>query len=153
MNPRRVWHGQQKGWRGVIVVEPSNLRGSRKVKFLWYSVFMIIKIVEGTISVNELREIAKEYYVDMIKGVVDISKEIVAFGGEYHMDANVKILENGSVQADVWGFNIFFDRPQDERIEYTSLINIRPQAENRSMEVKDEVIRNKMRDIVDRKIV
>lgn len=114
---------------------------------------MIIKIVEGTISENELREIAKEYYVSMVKGVVDISKGTVAFGGEYHMDANVKILENGSVQADVWGFNIFFDRPQDERIEYTSLINIRPQAENRSMEVKDEVIRNKMRDIIDRKIV
>lgn len=114
---------------------------------------MIIRIVEDTIRAEELREIAKEYYIDMVKGVVDISKGIVAFGGEYHMDANVKILENGSVQADVWGFNIFFDRPQGERIEYTSLINIRPQVENRSMEVQDEVIRKKMRDIIDRKIV
>lgn len=114
---------------------------------------MIIRIVEDTISVEELREIAQEYYIDMVKGVVDISSEVVAFGGEYHMDANVKILENGSVQADVWGFNIFFDRPQDERIEYTSLINIRPQVENRSMEVQDEIIRKKMRDIIDRKIV
>lgn len=102
---------------------------------------------------DELREIAKEYYVDMIKGVVDISKETIAVGGEYHMDANVKILENGSVQTDVWGFNIFFDRPRDERIEFTSLINIRPQAGNRSMEVEDEAIREKMRDIINRKIV
>lgn len=113
---------------------------------------MIIKIVEGAISADELREIAKEYYIDMIKGVVDISKETVAFGGEYHMDANVKILENGSVQADVWGFNIFFDRPREERIEFTSLINIRPQVGNKSMEVEDEIIRKKMRDIIDRKI-
>lgn len=114
---------------------------------------MIVRVVEDTISVDELREIAKEYYVDMIKGVVDISKEIIAVGGEYHIDANMKILENGSIQADVWGFNIFFDRPQDERIEFTSLINIRPQAGNRSMEVEDEAIRKKMRDIINRKIV
>ena len=120
---------------------------------LCYSVFMIIRVVEDTIKVDELREIAKEYYVDMVKGVADISKEIIAVGGEYHMDANMKILENGSIQADVWGFNIFFDRSQDERIEFTSLINIRPLAGNRSMEVEDESIRKKMRDIINRKII
>ena len=114
---------------------------------------MIIRIVEDAISIDELRDIAKEYYVDMIKGVADISKEIVAFGGEYHMDANMKILENGSAQADVWGFNILFDRPENERIEFTSLINIRPQAGNRSMEVEDEAVREKMRDIINRKII
>ena len=69
---------------------------------------MIIRVIEDAIILDELREIAREYYVDMIKGVVDISKEIMAIGGEYHMDANMKILENGSIQADVWGFNIFF---------------------------------------------
>lgn len=113
---------------------------------------MIIRVVENTISADELREIAKEYYVDMIKGVVDISKEIIAVGGEYHIDANMKILEHGSVQADVWGFNILLDRPQDERIEFTSLINIRPQAGNKSMEVEDEAIRKKMRTIINRKL-
>ncbi|MBM2818073.1 MAG: hypothetical protein HW401_663 [Parcubacteria group bacterium] len=114
---------------------------------------MIIKVIEDVINADELREIAKEYYVDMIKGVVDISKEIIAVGGEYHIDANMKLLENGSAQMDVWGFNIFLDRPQDERIEFTSLINIRPQAGNRSMEVEDETIRNKMRDIIKRKVI
>lgn len=114
---------------------------------------MMIRVIEDTISVDELREIAKEYYVDMIKGVADISKEIIAVGGEYHMDANMKMLENGSVQTDVWGFNIFFDRSQNERIEFTSLINIRPQVGNRSMEVEDRATREKMRDIINRKIV
>ena len=114
---------------------------------------MIIRIVDDSISLDELREIAKEYYIDMIKGVADISKEIIAVGGEYHMDANMKILENGSIQSDVWGFNILFDRPKDERIEFTSLINIRPLAGNRSMEVEDEEIRKKMSDIINRKII
>jgi len=36
---------------------------------------MIIRIVDDSISLDELREIAKEYYIDMIKGVADISKE------------------------------------------------------------------------------
>lgn len=120
---------------------------------LCYSIFMIIKVIEDTIGLGELREIAKEYYVDMVKGVVDISKEVISVGGEYHIDANAKILENGSFQVDVWGFNIFFDRPRDEWIEFTSLINIRPQAGNISMEVKDEVIRKKMRDIINRKVI
>ena len=114
---------------------------------------MIIRIVNDSISLDELREIAKEYYIDMIKGVADISKEIIAVGGEYHMDANMKILENGSIQSDVWGFNILLDRPRDERIEFTSLINIRPLAGNRSMEVEDEEIRKKMSDIINRKII
>jgi len=114
---------------------------------------MIIRIVDDSISLDELREIAKEYYIDMIKGVADISKEIIAVGGEYHMDANMKILENGSIQSDVWGFNILLDRPKDERIEFTSLINIRPLAGNRSMEVEDEEIRKKMSDIINRKII
>ena len=114
---------------------------------------MIIRIVDDSISLDELREIANEYYIDMIKGVADISKEIIAVGGEYHMDANMKILENGSIQSDVWGFNILLDRPRDERIEFTSLINIRPLAGNRSMEVEDEEIRKKMSDIINRKII
>lgn len=121
--------------------------------FLCYHIFMIIRVVENVISVNDLREIAKEYYVDMIKGVADISREIICVGGEYHMDANMKILEHGSVQADVWGFNIFPDKPKEEWIEFTSLINIRPQAGNKSMEVEDETIREKMRDIINRKII
>ena len=114
---------------------------------------MDIRIIESEIPLDDVRDIAKEFYVSMVKGVADLEQEIIALGGEYHMDANMKILENGSIQADVWGFNIFFDRSQDERIEFTSLINIRPLAGNRSMEVEDESIRKKMRDIINRKII
>ncbi|HBB44431.1 MAG: hypothetical protein UW27_C0001G0069 [Parcubacteria group bacterium GW2011_GWA1_44_13] len=119
---------------------------------MWYCGIMIIQIVENTISLEELREIAKEYYIDMVKGVVDISNEKVAFGGEYHMDANVKILENGSNQADVWGFNLYVNQPAGNRVEFTSLINIRPHVGNKSMEVQDEGIRTRMQDIIERKI-
>ncbi len=113
---------------------------------------MKIKIVEDKVSLQELREIAEEFYVTMAKGVVDIKKEIVAFGGEYHADANEVIIENGSRQNDVWGFNIYVDRPRASWIEYISLINIRPQAGNSEMEIQDTAIRDKMRTIISSKI-
>lgn len=113
---------------------------------------MQIKIVPDKISKEELREIAKEYYIDMIKGVVDVETGVVVFGGEYHMDANVLILKHGSKQANVWGFNIYVDRPQMEWIEYTSLINIRPQSGNRTMEIENKELREKIHKIVSDKI-
>lgn len=113
---------------------------------------MNIVVVEKTIPLAELREIAKEFYVDMIKGVVDIESGITAFGGEYHADANAKLVEHGSAQKNVWGFNIYLDRPRDAWVEYTSLINIRPGI-NQDMEVQDEEIRARMKTIIDSKIV
>lgn len=92
---------------------------------------MPIKIIDKKISESELREIAKDFYIDMIKGVVDIERGILAIGGEYHMDANIILIESGSKQQNIWGFNWYFDRIGDERIDYVSLINIRPAQGNK----------------------
>ena len=113
---------------------------------------MNIIIVEDKISVDELKKIGREFYISIIKGVVDIEKEVVAFGGKFHIDSNMKLIENGSEQKDVWGFNINFDEPRDSWVEYISLINIRPLVGNRNMEVQDENIRKKMKQIIDSKI-
>ena len=72
---------------------------------------MIIKIIDKN-NRKELREIAKDFYVDMIKGVVDIERGILAMGGEYHMDANTALIENGSRQQNIWGFNWYFNKKQ-----------------------------------------
>jgi len=113
---------------------------------------MNIKIVTDLITLAELKTAGEEFYGEMAKGVVDVKKGIVAFGGEYHMDANLVLLESGSSQEDVWGFNIFFDKPKDSWIEYTSLINIRPNQGNNDMEVKDESLKKQMKKIINSKI-
>ena len=113
---------------------------------------MKIIIVEDKISLNELKKIAEEFYTSMIKGVVDIERGIVAFGGEYHMDANVVLLNNQSEQKNIWGFNLYFNKPKDSWLEYTSLINIRPLADNNDMEVQNNSIREKMKEIINSKI-
>jgi hypothetical protein len=114
---------------------------------------MDIQIVTTKVSLSELRNIAKVFHKSMIKGVVDIENEIIAFGGEYHMDANNVLIDNGSSQANLWGFNIIFEQPRELWIEYTSLINIRPQAKNFDMEVQDESVREKMRRIINSKVL
>lgn len=109
---------------------------------------MDIKIIDKKISDAELREIARDFYGDIIKGVVDVRREILAMGGEYHMDANNVLIENGSKQEDIWGFNWYFDRQGDEKIEYISLINIRPKQNNRTMEVEDETLRGRIKKVI-----
>ena len=109
---------------------------------------MNIKIIDKKMSNAELREIAREFYGSMIKGVVDIDRAVLAMGGEYHMDANLVLIENGSKQQDVWGFNWYFEKEGDERIEYVSLINIRPKQNNRTMNVQDINLRDNMKNII-----
>lgn len=107
-----------------------------------------IKIVRETISLSEVQEIARHCYGTMVKGVVDTRRKIIALGGEWHMDANVVLLADGSLQEDVWGFNIYPDERRDAALEYISLINIRPAQGNRSMEIEDKILRESIKRVV-----
>ena len=64
---------------------------------------MDIRIIKQPINRTEAKEIALEYYIDMVKGVCDVERGIIALGGEYHMDANMVMTADGSVQKNVWG--------------------------------------------------
>ena len=110
--------------------------------------------MKDKIGLEEVKEIAKEFYFPMIKGVVDIEKSVIVLGGEYHNDANMYLQENESCeQKDIWGFNIYLDKPREEWLEYNSLINIRPQVGNMAMDIQDKSIRDKIKEIVYKKII
>ena len=113
---------------------------------------MDIRIIQQPISSKELKDLAKKYYEDLIKGVVDIRREAVALGGEMHADAEDALLKNGSQQADLWGFNILLDKGKEECLVYESFINIRPRDNNRNLEVKDPKIREAMKRIILKKV-
>lgn len=114
---------------------------------------MDIRIINKPITRSEAKEIAKEFYVDMVKGVVDIEREIIALGGEWHMDANNMLTADGSRQSDIWGFNFHFNKEPQDTIEYISLINIRPADGNYDMVVEDESRRGVMSAIIEKLIV
>ena len=61
--------------------------------------------------------------------------------------AEEALLEDGSRQPDLRGANYYPGRGREECIEYTSLINIRPAQDNRSMEIRDPAIRERVRDL------
>lgn len=107
-----------------------------------------IKIIEKPITSDELREIAKELFGDMLKAVVDIEKKIIAVGGELHADEEAILLDNGSKQQDLWGINIYPNQPRDSWLEFDSMINIRPSQGNRSRNVENPELREKIKGIV-----
>ena len=109
---------------------------------------MDIKIIRQKITKSELEDLAKEIYVEMVKGVADIERGVIALGGEWHMDANEVLIKDGSAQENLWGFNIYLNKPKEERLEYNSLINIRPKQSNKSMEIESEELKNKILEIV-----
>jgi hypothetical protein len=59
------------------------------------------------------------------------------------------LFHDGSLQKDLWGFNIYLDG----RIEHVSLINIRPMQNNRTLEVEDPSIREKMNAIIKKLVI
>jgi hypothetical protein len=111
-----------------------------------------IIVVSETIDFKEIKDLAKEGFGDMVKGVVDIEKCVIALGGELHADEEAYLLERGSEQRNLWGFNIYPELEETEMIEYDSMINIRPQQGNRSRTVEDQAIQKKISDIVSRLI-
>ncbi|MDD4604403.1 MAG: DUF5674 family protein [Bacteroidales bacterium] len=87
-------------------------------------------------------------FTEMMKIVVDIEREILAIDGDMHADLEKMLLESGSLLQNLWGANIYPSKENDEFLEFTSFINIRPSQENRGMEIKDTRIRAKISFIV-----
>lgn len=111
---------------------------------------MAIRIIENSITKSELESLAKEKFGDMIKGVVDVEREIIALGGDLHADEEAVLLEIGSKQENLWGINIYPFLNEDKWIEFDSIINIRPSIGNRSRYVEDLQIREKILKIIEK---
>ena len=89
----------------------------------------------------------------MIKAVVDIHNGIIALDAELHADLENTLLHEGSEQENLWGINLFLEKEKKDWIDYTALINIRPSMDNRSMDVENPELRQKIANIVYRLIV
>lgn len=104
----------------------------------------MIKIVKDKILKSELDALARETFGVMVKGVVDLEREIMALGGELHADEEAMLIEDGSQQKDLWGINMYPAKPFEQAIEFDSMINIRPSDNNYSRDIKDPDIRKKI---------
>ena len=81
---------------------------------------------------------------------MDIETEMLAFGGEFHRDSAEVLVQEGSRTIDVWGINILFNVPKEDRLEFNSLINIKPELNHRSIEIENKKICDKIQTIVEK---
>lgn len=91
-------------------------------------------------EVSEMLESLGSY----IKLAIDIKRRVLAGGGVLHADCEAVLIEDGSLQEDVWGADWI---PATQEVTFESLINIRPKQNNFSMEIEDEYLQTRIRDI------
>lgn len=80
-----------------------------------------MKILDKPVSKSELAAIEDQTFFDgWIKCVADIDKDLLAVNAAMHADLEEFLLDQGSQQKSLYGFNIIFD-PWE--IEFDSIIN------------------------------
>jgi hypothetical protein len=109
-----------------------------------------MEIISARITRQDLVDRYTTAYPALVKGVVDLAQGIIAVDAEWHADLEALLLEDGSAQNDLWGFNMLPLEPAQSFLEYESLINIRPAQKNFSLEVTDPGLRDRIKAVVDR---
>ncbi len=100
------------------------------------------EFINRPVPFEHLKELAQASFGDLVKAVVDVQRRVMALGGELHSDEEALLLERGSEQRDLWGINVYPELPPEDRIEFDSMINIRPAQGNRSRGVDDSNTRD-----------
>ncbi len=85
-------------------------------------------------EIKKLRELFDVY----IKTVIDVRGKICSAGCDRHFDSEKILLEQGSLQANLWGGGIDIET---RAIDNNSMINIRPAQGNTSNEIQDKLTR------------
>ena len=111
-----------------------------------------MQILRQAISIGELKELAQNTFGDMIKCVADVKRGLLAVDADLHADLERLLLEDGSAQESLWGFNLWVEEEGDDFIEFDSLINIRSWQGNPSRDVEDPKIREAIKAIVNKYI-
>jgi len=105
------------------------------------------------ISIDEVSKMSEKMFGNLVKVVVDIDQEILAFDAEMHADEEAELLKLGSNQTDLWGINLYPELfGTEDFIEFDSMINLRPSQNNRSRDVEDQEIRKKIIEIIKKMI-
>lgn len=90
-------------------------------------------------EIQKLRETFNVY----IKTVIDIKREICSAGCDRHFESERILLEQGSLQENLWGGGIDLET---KTIDCNSFINIRPPA-NTSNEIQNPKKREKFEEL------
>jgi hypothetical protein len=88
----------------------------------------------------------KEQFEVYIKTVIDIEKRICSAGMDRHFEGETLLLEQGSLQRNIWGGGIDLETKE---IDHNSFVNIRPQDNNTKNEIQSEEIKKKYKELTE----
>jgi hypothetical protein len=111
-----------------------------------------MKILDSNITIRELKLLSSKMFGNLVKAVVDVRKKIIVIDADLHADQEAYLLNRGSSQKDLWGINIYPDNPIETRIEFDSMINLRPNEGNSTRGINSKEIQEKILKIVNSKI-
>ena len=101
---------------------------------------VVIIVLDRKITPEEFKG-ACEVYMDYIKTVIDIEKNILAVGGEYHIDCEEVLLERGSKIENLYGGGY---RVSTKEVEYMAMSNYKTALGKTTYEIMDQEIREKL---------
>ena len=100
----------------------------------------MIIVLDRKITKKEFEQ-AREVYEDYIKTVVDMENDILAVGGEFHIDCEEVLLKQGSKLENLYGGGY---RISTKEVEYMAMSNFKPALGKTTYEVSDANVREKI---------
>lgn len=112
-----------------------------------------MNIIRHAIACDELKKISEKIADKFIKAVVDVESKSMAIDCEKHVDGQALLLQEGSLEEDLWGITIYPHKSAEEWIECYSTINLKPLWGNPSYWVEDKEIQDKIKNIVNALVI
>ncbi|MEM7033264.1 MAG: DUF5674 family protein, partial [Chloroflexota bacterium] len=92
----------------------------------------MVIIIRHPVSSEQCTQLADLFDGVLIKLAVDVNREILAGVGALHADCEQALLDEGSLQENIWGADWY---PGLKKVGFESLINIRPRQQNFGFEI------------------
>ena len=102
---------------------------------------LILKDTATHEQINKLTQI----YLAYTKVVVDIKRNVLAAGGEFHIDCEQVLLADGSVQDNLWGGGYNFE---NKEVDFLGLTNYKPNIDHLSYEITTKDIRQQVESMI-----
>ncbi|HLB95428.1 MAG TPA: DUF5674 family protein [Patescibacteria group bacterium] len=109
-----------------------------------------MKIINQKITLEELKNMSQKMFGNFVKAVVDIERETMAVDAPMHADEEAELLKNGSRQENLWGINLYPEKEDNDFVEFDSMINLRPNQNNRTRGIDNQKLREKIVQIVNK---
>jgi hypothetical protein len=93
----------------------------------------------------KLLKLRLKYSKKLIKCVADIENRLLIVDCDIHLDGEDTLCDMGSKSQYIWGFDYVVD---EQELEYIAMINYKTAFGNRSEEIQDPILRDKIRLLV-----